>query len=367
MVQAATVAIQEARLIVDTAAERGVAPGMLLACAGLAVAALEDPDERLSRAVFDRLLEQAVHLSGDINFGLHAAERTDDGHRLPDPLHYALNSCPTVGDQFSMVARYARLLHADAEMTFSTDRGVARMKLNLPGSGAVARRHLAERWLGAMVLLARRQADAGFAPQEVWFAHPATPDTSAHERIFRAPVRFEQAVDALVLNRDALDVRVPDGDAGLQRVLDAYLTTILPEAQPAELSQLVRQRLREPSDGHWPDIATVAAALAMSPRTLQRRLAHDRTTYQDLVSEVREDLAREYLTESRLSISEIAFVLGFSDVSSFHRAFKRWTHQTPRAYRQRAGTVRDNGTRPRRGALGQDSGARGQDTARPRA
>jgi AraC-like DNA-binding protein len=367
MEQAATVAIQEARLIVDTAAERGVAPASLLAHAGLAVGALDHPAERLSRAVFDRLLEQAVHLSGDIDFGLHAAERTDDGHRLPDPLHYALNACPTIGDQFSIVARYARLLHADAELTFTADAGGAHMTLSLPGSRAVARRHLAERWLGAIVLLARRRADAAFAPREVWFAHPPTPDTSAHERIFRAPVRFEQAVDALVVDRDALDVRVADGDAGLQRVLDAYLGTILPEARPAELSELVRRRLREPSDGRLPAIASVAAALAMSPRTLQRRLAHDRTTYQDLVSEVREDLAREYLTESRLSISEIAFVLGFSDVSSFHRAFKRWTHQTPRAYRQRAGASRDDGVRGRRGALGQDSGARGQDPAPPRA
>jgi AraC-like DNA-binding protein len=150
-------------------------------------------------------------------------------------------------------------------------------------------------------------------------------------------------------------------------VLDAHLATILPDAEPTEVSQLVRQRLREASAGHLPAIGAVAAALAMSPRTLQRRLAHDRTSYRELVSEVREDLAREYLTESRLSISEIAFVLGFSDVSTFHRAFKRWTRQTPRAYRHRVGTARNTGSGGRPGALGQDSGVRGQDRARPRA
>jgi AraC-like DNA-binding protein len=353
MLQAAAVAVPEACLIVDTAAAGGVPPEVLLASAGLGSTALDDPDARLSRAGFDRLLEEAVRLSGDINFGLHAAERTGDGHRLPAPLRYALNSCPTVGDQFRMVARYARLLHADAEMTFSADGSVARMKLDLPGSGAVARRHLAERWLGATVLLARRQADAGFAPKEVWFAHPATPDTSAHQRIFRAPLRFEQGLDALVLRLDTLDVRVPEGDAQLQRVLDAYLATLLPEVPASDLSQLVRRLLRDASEGHLPVIRTVAAALAMSPRTLQRRLAHERTSYQGLVSEVRADLARQHLSESRLSISEIAFVLGFSDVSGFHRAFKRWTNQTPRAYRQGARRALDVAATGRSGALGQ--------------
>jgi AraC-like DNA-binding protein len=101
----------------------------------------------------------------------------------------------------------------------------------------------------------------------------------------------------------------------------------------------------------------------MSPRTLQRRLAGERTSYQALVREVREDLARAYLAESRLAISEIAFVLSFSDVSTFHRAFRRWTRQTPLAYRRRAGTARGAARNGRGGAHGQDSGVLGQDHA----
>jgi AraC-like DNA-binding protein len=85
--------------------------------------------------------------------------------------------------------------------------------------------------------------------------------------------------------------------------------------------------------GSLPSIDAVAAGLAMSPRTLQRRLAASGTSYQRLVTEVREELARNHLRDSRLSIGEIAFVLGFSDVSAFHRAFKRWTAQTPSAFR----------------------------------
>jgi AraC-like DNA-binding protein len=367
MSEAASVAVQEARLIVDTAVARGVARATLLAHAGLGPGALEDSGSRLPRAGFDRLLEEALRLSADRDFGLHAAERSDRGRRLPDALHYALTACPTVGALFGTLSRYARLLHTDAEVTFVPDGGVAHLEIDVPGSGAVTRRHLAERWLGALVLLVRRHADAGFAPREVWFARPAMPDTSAHERIFRAPLRFEQAVDALVIGDDTLEVPVRDGDADLQRVLEAYLATILPEVEPADLSQLVRRRLRAASPGRLPSLASVADALAMSPRTLQRRLAGERTSYQALVREVREDLARGYLTESRLSVSEIAFVLGFSDVSTFHRAFRRWTRQTPLAYRRRGGTAHGAGRNGRGGAPGQDSGALGQDRAVERA
>jgi AraC-like DNA-binding protein len=363
MLQAATVAIEEARLIVDTAAERGVAPATLLAHAGFGPATLEDSGARVSRAAFDRLLAEAVRLSGDRDFGLHAAERGDGVRRLPDALHYALTSGPTVGALFGTVSRYARLVHTDVEVTFVPDGGVVHVELDIPGSGAVARRHLAERWLGALVLLVRRHADAGFAPREVWFARPAMADTSAHERLFRAPLRFERTVDALVLGGDTLDVPVRGGDAGLQRVLEAYLATILPAVEPADLSQLVRRRLRAAAPGRLPTLESVARALAMSPRTLQRRLTGDGTTYQALVHEVREDLARGYLAESRLSISEIAFVLGFSDVSTFHRAFRRWTRQTPRAYRRHAATARASGRSGGGGADGKDSGAFGQDHA----
>jgi len=132
-----------------------------------------------------------------------------------------------------------------------------------------------------------------------------------------------------------------------------------------DVSHVVRRRIREASHGPLPEMASVAAALAMSPRTLQRRLAGQRTTYRRLLSEVREDLACQHLAESRLSIAEIAFLLGFADVTSFHRAFKRWTGQTPRTYRERRELVPGGDLATRFGALGQDVGVAGQRRVSP--
>ena len=331
--QAGAVAIQEVRLILATAARDGLASGPLLAAAGLARSRLADPDARVTQASFDRLIEEALRLSRNPNLGLHAGELTRAVVRVPDPLHYALNTCTTLGEQFRLVSRYAGIMNSNAEVGLEVDGRAARVTHVLRGGTSLSRRHLAERALAALTLLGRRHAGESFAPREVWFAHQIPKDTSEHERIFRAPLRFGAPVDALRFDSALLDVRVRDADPALRRVLEDYLERVLPETDP-NLLEAVRTCIREGVNGRLPAIEAVANALAMSPRTLQRKLAAQGTSFQELATDVRKDLARQHLIDSRLSISEIAFLLGFSDVSTFHRAFKRWTEQTPSAFRR---------------------------------
>jgi AraC-like DNA-binding protein len=353
----ATVAVQEVRVVVATAAARGVDRRTLLGRAGIDADALADGEERVPQSSFHCLVEHAVDASGDRHLGLHAAERSVRGHWLPDPLHYALLSCPTVGEQLETASRYARLLHAGAVATYANDGATAWVTYDLPGCGALARRHLTERWLGGLVLLAGRLAGTAVRPREVWFRHPATPDVSPHRRIFGAALRFEQEVDAILMGPDALEIRVPTGDPRLLRVLDTHLSMLLPEVEPVDVAELVRRTVRDSPPGRRPAIGAVADALAMSPRSLQRLLGRAGTSYHRLVADVQEDLARQLMVESRLSPAEIAFTLGYSDASTFHRAFKRWTAQTPLGFRRAAA---------RAGARGQWSGAHGQDTSRSR-
>jgi AraC-like DNA-binding protein len=332
-VQPATVAMQEVRLVLATAARAGVGSRALLAAVHLSESELADPDARVRQPVFERLLEEAIVRSRDANLGLHAGELTHDV-RMPDALHYALNSCTTLGEQYRLACRYSAFVNANATLELEPDGRTTRLTHELRGATALARRHLAERVLAALTLAGRRHAGAHFAPREVWFTHPVPEDTSEHERIFRAPIRFSAPVDALVLDTAQLESPVRDADPALRRVLEDYLEGLLPQTEPEDLLEAVRCRVREGTHGRLPSIDAVAHALAMSPRTLQRKLSAQGTTYQELVTEVRKDLARQHLTDSRLSISEIAFLLGFSDVSTFHRAFKRWTQQTPSAFRR---------------------------------
>ena len=101
------------------------------------------------------------------------------------------------------------------------------------------------------------------------------------------------------------------------------------------------QVIAESMDGTPPTLERTAHALGMSPRTLRRRLADEGTTFSNLLAEVRRDLAQRYLGDRALSIAEVAFILGFSEASAFHRAFRRWTNTTPRQFRLSALAARE--------------------------
>jgi AraC-like DNA-binding protein len=328
------IAIQEIRLLVAAAGRAGLDRRTLLDAAGVPPDRYADPDARVSDSTLERLVEAAVRLTGDTSFGIHAGELSGTQIRLPDPLHYALDSCATVGDQYRMIAKYARLVHGNVELTLTIDGRTARLTHRLRGGRALSRRHLSERALTGLALMLRRQTTT--ALREVWFAHPRPEDVSEHERVFGAPLRFEQPVDALVLDAAGLAAPVPGADPALGRVLADHLDHLLPPGPAPDALEDVRERIRTEMRGKPPSIEAVASGLAMSCRTLQRRLSARGTTFQLLVREVREDVARHQLADSELSIGEIAFVLGFSDVSAFHRAFKRWTRRTPSAFRRAA-------------------------------
>lgn len=125
------------------------------------------------------------------------------------------------------------------------------------------------------------------------------------------------------------------GYAVLARNNDQVAVTYLARLESASLSSRVLAALVQGLPDGPPSKAAVARQLGMSPRNLQRHLAEEGTSYKSLLNDARVDLARNYVREGRLSVTEIAFVLGFADTSTFSRAFKRWTRKSPRQYAAR--------------------------------
>jgi AraC-like DNA-binding protein len=326
------VSIRQIEAVLAMAISRGVEAGPLLDAAGVAAADLTDPDGRITHDQFEVVLLEAVRRTGDPDFGLHMGELMSHA-RLPGALHAAVFASTTLGDGYRRLSRFMGLIHGRAELRLEVRGDVARLWHRLGVASAEAGRHLGEWLLSACFTRGRMLVGPGFSVREVTFAHQAPASTTEHARIFAAPVRFGQPVDALVFDHRLLDLPADGADPVLLRVLDAHLEQIAPPAPPPDLLLAVRTRVGEALKGRCPPIASVAARLHMSPRSLQRRLADLGTSYQALVSDVRRELALRHLSEGTLAISETAFVLGFSEVSTFHRAFKRWTGQTPASFR----------------------------------
>jgi AraC-like DNA-binding protein len=172
---------------------------------------------------------------------------------------------------------------------------------------------------------------------EVHFAHPEPASITEHLRVFGAPVLFGCPMTAFVIDRELLERQVPAADPRLYGILKRYLDRVLEEMPPEDdLIAAARRSIGELMRDGDPTLARVAKSLAMSPRTLERRLNERGLRFKALVADTRRRFAINYLRDPGHTLTEIAFLLGYSEVSAFNRAFKRWTGQSPMVYRRQA-------------------------------
>jgi AraC-like DNA-binding protein len=325
-------AVRAIRPLVSGLRECGHDVDPILAAVGIDDAMLDDPDSRVPTSVAMALLARSVEQTGDSNLGLHLAEHAQLGSF--DVHFFAMASSPTLGAAYERLCRYQRLIHETSriDLEIGDQRAVLRHQL---AGGAAAPRQTAEFLLAAWVRAGRVITGVDWAPDEVHFVHQAPPDTTDHARFFRAHVHFAMGQNALVLSRSLLEMACTRADPALVAVLDRYAADRLEQMpQSNSTADRVRTILVDELRGGEPTATRLAARLKMSVRSLNRLLAAENTSYQELLDSLRRELAERHLADQQMSISEVGFLLGFSELSSFHRAFKRWTGRTPAQFRQ---------------------------------
>lgn len=323
--------VRAIRPLVSGLEECGYEAAPILAAAGIDKSMLDDPDGRVSASVGMALLARAVERTGDTNLGLHLAEHAQLGSF--DVHFYAMASSPVLGAAYERLVRYQRLIHETSRVELDVDRERAILRHQLAG-GAAAPRQTAEFLLAAWVRAGRVITGLDWTPEAVHFVHPAPADSSEHTRFFRAPVHFATRENALVLPARLLETPCTRSDAALVAVLDRYAADRLERPHATSVADRVRGVLAEELRGGEPTAVRLAARLKMSVRSLNRILAAEGTSYTQMLARCRRDLAERHLASGDVSIAEVGFLLGFSELSSFHRAFKRWTGRTPAQFRQ---------------------------------
>ncbi len=314
----------------------GVSPPDLLHASQLDPTLFAGPDVDLLNSQELRLWSEAARLTGDDDFGLHLAEylapRTDE---VFDVLSFALRSCATLGDHYRRASRYLGLVHAGIYLRLEDEPAVARLVHGHNEEPWPSPRHPVEGLLALSLLLGRRMTGHDFAPREVRLVHARPARLSEHERIFRAPVRFGCERNELVIDRALLELPQRDAEPRLLAVLNRHLDGLLAEQPEGRgFVEVVQRWMIDELPDREPSIAAVAAKQRMSARTLQRRLHDHGTSFAKVLSDLRHDLALRYLRDHRIAIAEVGFLLGFQDVTAFHRAFKRWSGKTPATYRR---------------------------------
>jgi AraC-like DNA-binding protein len=328
-----TIAAGLARQIVDLAARWGVSAAELLEGLDLDLAAVSDPHRRLSVASFDRLSARAKALTGEPGLGFYlglSARVSAYGY-----LGFAALASPTLGEALDLAVRFSPTRTDALALRLSTRGEAASLVIEeraALGAGAdvlvlsllVGLREIA-------VALTGRTVDDG---ADVAFPEPAWAARFAH--LTRGRMRFGQPAHRIVFPAAALAFPIAFADPGAQQLAREQLEGELAALGLEEsASSRVRARLAHERGG-FRTLPEIARLLHLSPRTLKRRLADEGTDFTALLDDERRARALLLLRAPGASVAAIADDLGYSDVANFTRAFRRWTGETPTAYRRGA-------------------------------
>lgn len=255
--------------------------------------------------------------------------RTLDSSVMP-PSFVVAHHARTLGDALERVARFKSLC-APEVLEIRGEGGQCVVEGRWPHAFSPTPTSLAEATITSLVELGRAVSDGEVRPHRVELRRARNAEVAAY---FDCPIAWEAEADRLIL--DAADLERPFGtyNADLLAILDQALAGRLDAQTPAaSLSEQVRWLIRRSLTAGRPELRSVARELAISERSLQRRLEEEGNSFQSLLSDIRHQLALEHLRDPGLDVAEVAYLLGYDDQGSFYRAFQKWEGQTPAAWR----------------------------------
>ena len=317
------------RLLADAARE-GADLVSLFNEAGLDAMLLDKPEERLSTPEFIRLLQVVMRRTEDEFIGLGRGAKSKPG--TFSMMAHAVINCPSLGKAIERSAQFYRIVDLPLEIRLEGGSSESQLILRASAPGY-------DNILEAIVFISVRLwswlTGRILEPISIQFDFPEPPQSAEFRRLFKGAVTYDTARNAVVFPSSWLTLPLVQNPLSLSKFLkDSLAHIIVGNKQPIGLPDQIRAVISKGYGNAFPDFARVCETLSMTPQTLRRRLKEENTSYQQIKDDIRQDAARYYLTKEDLSIDEIALMMGFSEASSFHRAFKKWTGQTPAAYRR---------------------------------
>lgn len=321
-------------LLLDYAEHKGLDRAELMRQAGIRPREVQDPDSRIRTASMRRLWRAVDQQLDDPNLGLHIG-MTIKATQL-GLVGYAMAYSETLRDAVNRLIRYFRILSEAVQHELREDDNTATLVTSADPS-LIALRHPIDVGLTMMMCIAREVTQTQLSPikVEMPYAAPAEPTPMEYRAFFGCTVQFGRPYEAMTFTREQMSLP--------NQLADPTLTSYLDELACVKLDTLgkdgrglvneLREALWTMLPGGRPDLWRAAQDLGISARTLQRRLGEEGTSFSRVLDELRRDLADELLTDQKLSVSEVAFLLGYSEPSAFQRAFRRWRGVSPRRFK----------------------------------
>jgi AraC-like DNA-binding protein len=332
-----TVSATTLRLFVEAAERIGIDSGALLSANEIETSSLEDSELRIPLSVYEATFLTAQHLSSDAAIGLHAGEHVH-AHAV-NLLGYLMLSSATLLDGLHRVARYQSLITNSPWLEIEESSNEVRVRVDSKSLDPAVREIHAEYLLAMILAVMRWVSEAEIRPLESHYAHAPRTGVAEYERVMNAGVRFHCDANQMIFGHETLTLPSMHHDRAMEHLHENLAKWLLEQRRDRSVRAEVQRMLVQHLEDGVVEIENVARHLGMSVRSLQRRLREEGTSFRKVLDRLRRELAREHLEHLDTPLAEVAYLTGFSEVSAFTRATRRWFGRTPSRIRRDAPTT----------------------------
>lgn len=293
---------------------------------GIPSSVLYDPNARISDLKIDRISTEVEALTNDPFFGLK-----EEKYFLPShvgPLGFAWLASTSLRSAMERLQRYIKVIHEKIEIDISEQQDSLVIAI-LSGPPYVNNSYRQDAQLSLLTRMCRFIAGDEWNPKKVTLLHPPPPDTSYYFQLFRCPVEFNSGQNSLQIDKQKAEKRLTGSNKQLAQLNDHMVVRYLASQAKEDIVNRVKTAILENLGEGSVTESNIAETLHMSTRNLNRKLSAENTSFKSLLLEIRSELASQYIGDATLTLTEISYLLGFSEISSFSRAFKRWTGLSP--------------------------------------
>lgn len=290
-----------------------------------------DAGARIPIERFQQLDVKAAELSGDPYFGLKGADYFRPAHL--GALGFAWLASSSLRTAFQRLSRYARVIQEKLSIELSEDDELffVRIDARVPFMYEDIRE---DGQLSAVVKFCRTIAGEDFNPAQVCFRQQQPENSGYHYELFRCPIEFGAEHTTFAVSLEDVDKRLTGSNDELAQLNEHIVVKYMAHSERKDIVNQVKATIIDGLANGSVTEKMIAESLYTTPRNMHRKLQKEDTSFKQLLTDVRKDLAKQYIQDRSKTLTEISFLLGFSEVSSFSRAFKGWTGKPPSEARQ---------------------------------
>jgi len=306
--------------------DAGLDPESLFRKYGLNIDAIHDPEGRIPADSVDKILSDVVSQTNDPFLGLREAQYFLPAHL--GPLGFAWLASASLHDALKRLQRYSRIIKDKLIIEVNEEQEILNVDISYaPPVMPAYHRDIAD--LSVVVKMCRFICGEEWNPVQVHISYPEPADISYYFSYFRCPVVFNMASNGLQVDKTMAKKRVTGGNESLATLNDHMVTRYLAHQSREDIISRTRVTILDLLSEGRASEDSVAERLHLSHRQLNRKLKAEGASFRGLLRECRRELAEQYINDSTRSLTEISYLLGFSEPSSFSRAYRRWTGLSP--------------------------------------